>query len=64
VEQLAGTHDALKVGIDVIGGIAGSLTAMFDQAGIAMVHVTGLAVNRARQATMGWEHKSDLVTPE
>jgi hypothetical protein len=52
------------VGIDVIGGIAGSLTAMFDQAGIAMVHVTGLAVNRARQATTGGEHKSDLVTPE
>lgn len=49
----------VTVGIDVVGGIAGLLTAMLLDAGIAVVHVSGLAVNRAREGTTGGEHKSD-----
>jgi transposase len=61
VEQLDALRDRgpLKVGIDVVGGIAGVLTAMLLEAGIEVVHVPGLAVNRAREATTGGEHKSD-----
>jgi transposase len=44
----------------VVGGIASLLTAMLAEAGFALVHVPGLAVNRARQGTTGGEHKSDL----
>jgi transposase len=49
----------LRVGIDVIGGIASLLCAMLLEAGIEVVHVPGLAVNRAREGTSGGEHKSD-----
>ena len=49
----------LKVGIDVVGGIAGVLTAMLLDGDIEVVHVPGLAVNRAREGTSGGEHKSD-----
>jgi transposase len=49
----------LTVGIDVVGGIAGVLTAMLLEAGVEVVPVPGLAVNRARQGTAGGEHKSD-----
>jgi transposase len=61
VEQLAGVRDRgrLTVGIDVVGGIASLLTAMLLDAGIEVVHVSGLAVNRAREGTSGGEHKSD-----
>jgi transposase len=61
VEQLAGVRDRgrLTVGIDVVGGIASVLTAMLLDAGIEVVHVSGLAVNRAREGTSGGEHKSD-----
>lgn len=59
LEALVGEHGALRVGIDVVGGIAGLLTAMLLEAGIDVVHVSGLAVNRARQGTTGGEHKSD-----
>jgi transposase len=52
-------HGPLKAGIDVVGGIASVLTAMLLQAGIEVVHVSGLAVNRAREGTTGGEHKSD-----
>lgn len=52
-------HGPLTVGIDVVGGIAGLLTAMLLDAGVEIVHVSGLAVNRARQGTSGGEHKSD-----
>ena len=47
------------VGIDVVGGIASLLTVMLLDAGIEVVPVSGLAVNRARQGTTGGEHKSD-----
>jgi transposase len=61
VEQLEALREAgpLKVGIDVVGGIASVLTAMLLDAGIEVVHVSGLAVNRAREGTAGGEHKSD-----
>src|SRR5581483_5699807 len=56
LEQLRIERGALEVGIDVVGGIASLLTAMVGQAGFALVHVPGLAVNRARQGTSGGEH--------
>jgi transposase len=57
--RLAEQHGRLRVGIDVVGGIAGLVAAMLAEAGIELVHVSGLAVNRARQGTSGGEHKSD-----
>ena len=51
--------ERLVVGLDLVGGIAGLVTAMFQAAGIELVHVPGLAVARARQATSGGENKSD-----
>jgi transposase len=59
LQRLAGAHGELKVGIDVVGGIAGLLTAMLCEAQLTVVHVSGLAVNRARQGSVGGEHKSD-----
>jgi hypothetical protein len=47
------------IGLDVVGGIAGLAEAMLGAAGFRLVHVSGLAVNRARQGTSGGEHKSD-----
>jgi transposase len=47
------------VALDVLGGIAGLLQVMLLDAGLRVVHVSGLAVNRARRATRGGEHKSD-----
>lgn len=49
----------VRIGLDVIGGIAGLAAAMLADAGLALVHVSGLAVNRARQGTAGGEQKSD-----
>ena len=59
LERLATEHRELTVGIDVIGGIAGLLVAMLAEARLAVVHVSGLAVNRAREGSVGGEHKSD-----
>ncbi|MER7461267.1 IS110 family transposase [Micromonospora sp. NPDC126480] len=52
-------HGRATVAIDVLGGIAGLLQVMLLDAGLRLVHVSGLAVNRARRATRGGEHKSD-----
>jgi transposase len=52
-------HGPATVAVDVLGGIAGLLEAMFLDAGVRLVHVPGLAVNRARRATSGGERKSD-----
>jgi hypothetical protein len=49
----------VRVGLDVVGGIAGLAAAVLAEAGFAHVHVPGLAVNRARQGTVGGENKSD-----
>lgn len=59
LERLGELRGPVTVGIDVIGGIAGLLVAMLAEAGVELVHVPGLAVNRARQGTAGGEHKSD-----
>jgi transposase len=52
-------HGSARVGIDLLGGIAALLEVMLLDAGLQAVHVPGLAVNRARQGTVGGEHKSD-----
>jgi transposase len=63
IEELIGGLRALggeaTIGLDVVGGGAGLLAAMLAQAGFRLVHVPGLAVNRARQGTVGGESKSD-----
>ncbi len=57
--ELAALGGERTVGIDVIGGIASLATALLLAAGERVVHVPGLAVNRARQGTTGGETKSD-----
>lgn len=52
-------HGPIRIGLDILGGIAGLLAAMLLAEGFACVHVPGLAVNRARRATRGGENKSD-----
>uniref|UniRef100_UPI003979141C IS110 family transposase n=1 Tax=Amycolatopsis sp. lyj-23 TaxID=2789283 RepID=UPI003979141C len=52
-------HGEITVAIDLMGGIASLLTAMLIEAGIRLVHVPGLVVNRARRATKGGEAKPD-----
>lgn len=59
LEELRGLPQPLRVGIDVLGGIAALAQAVLLEAGVALVHVPGLAVNRARQGTVGGESKSD-----
>lgn len=52
--------DALtRIGLDVVGGIATLAACVLVEAGFGLVHVSGLAVNRARQGTSGGERKSD-----
>src|SRR5512143_2364940 len=55
-DQLANPGDTVRIGI---GGIAGLAEAILAEAGFTLVHVPGLAVNRARQSTVGGENKSD-----
>ena len=59
VAELAALGSTIRVGLDVVGGIAGLTEAMLAEAGFTLVHVPGLAVNRARQGTVGGENKSD-----
>lgn len=59
VRAVEAEHGPATVAIDVLGGIAGLLQVMLTDAGLPLVHVSGLAVNRARRATRGGEHKSD-----
>jgi Transposase and inactivated derivatives len=49
----------LTIGLDLMGSVATLLTAMLLAAGFRVVHVPGLAVNRARRGTRGGENKSD-----
>jgi transposase len=58
-EQLAHLGGERRIGLDVLGGIASRLTAMLLAAGEQLVHVPGLAVNRAREGTRGGDHQSD-----
>lgn len=57
--ELGALPGECTVGLDVVGGIATLLSAMLLAAGQRVVHVPGLAVNRARQGTTGGETKSD-----
>lgn len=57
--ELGALGDECTIGLDVLGGIATLLSAMLVAAGHRVVHVPGLAVNRARQGTTGGETKSD-----
>lgn len=57
--QLAQLGGERQIGLDVLGGIASLLTAMLLTSGERLVHVPGLAVNRAREGTRGGDHKSD-----
>ena len=59
IEELTQLRESVRVGLNVVGGIAGLAEAMLAEAGFSLVHVPGLAVNRARQGTVGGEHKSD-----
>lgn len=59
LRQAAAEHGEVMVGIDLMGGVASLLTAMLLDAGMPLVHVPGLVVNRARRATKGGEAKSD-----
>ena len=58
-EQLADLGGSVRIGLDVVGGTAGLAEAILADAGFTLVHVPGLAVNRARQGTVGGENKSD-----
>ena len=58
-DELAALGGTVRIGLDVIGGIAGLAEAMLAEAGFTLLHVPGLAVNRARQGTVGGENKSD-----
>jgi transposase len=57
--ELAALDGERLVGIDLLGGIATLLSAMLLAAGERLVHVPGLAVNRARQGSVGGQAKSD-----
>jgi len=59
VEALRRLGGEVRAGLDVLGGIAGLASGMLAAGGIEVVHVTGVAVNRARAASVGGENKSD-----
>jgi transposase len=64
IVSLIGKIEALeaentRTAIDMLGGAASLLCAMFAEAGLPLVHTPGLAVNRARQGIRGGERKSD-----
>lgn len=50
---------ATRTAVDMLGGAASLVCAMFAEAGLPLVHTPGLAVNRARQGMRGGERKSD-----
>src|SRR5512144_1874759 len=59
IAELKTLEGEITIGLDVVGGIAGLAEAMLAAADLRLVHVPGLAVNRARQGTRGGESKSD-----
>ena len=50
---------ATQTAVDMLGGAASLVCAMFAEAGLPLVHTPGLAVNRARRGIRGGERKSD-----
>lgn len=60
IGELQALPAPIRIGIDVLGGIASLAQAMLLADGrFELLHVPGLAVNRARQGTVGGESKSD-----
>jgi transposase len=59
IAELRSLGGEVTIGLDVVGGIARLAEAMLAAASFRLVHVPGLAVNRARQGTTGGEAKSD-----
>jgi transposase len=59
VADLKRLSGEVVVGLDVMGSIATFLQAALLSEGVALVHLPGLAVNRARAGFAGGEHKSD-----
>ena len=57
--ELRALPEPVQVGLDVDGSIATFMQALLLADGIALVHVPGLAVNRAAQGYAGGERKSD-----
>ncbi len=58
-DELNALDGAARIGLDVTSGIAGLAAARLVQAGFRLVHVPGIAVDRARQDAVGGENKSD-----
>ena len=58
-DELHALDGAARIGLNVIGGIAGLAAARLAQAGFRVVHVPGVAVDRACQGAVGGENKSD-----
>jgi transposase len=59
IAELAALDGQRLIGIDLLGGLATLISAMLIDAGERLVHVPGLAVNRARQGSVGGQAKSD-----
>ncbi len=60
IDRIEGLEaDGTRTAVDMLGGAASLLCAMFAEAGLPLVHTPGLAVNRARQGIRGGERKSD-----
>jgi transposase len=59
VTTLRALPGEVTLGLDLVGGPATLVTALLLTAGFRLVHVPGLAVNRAREGTVGGERKSD-----
>lgn len=57
--ELRALPGPMQVGLDVDGSIATFLQALLLAGGVALVHVPGLAVNRAAHGYAGGERKSD-----
>ena len=59
VDELRRLPAPVRVGIDILGGIASLIQAVILEAGFELLHIPGVAVNRAREGTAGGEAKSD-----
>lgn len=59
VDELRRLPSPIRVGIDILGGIASLIQAVILEAGFELLHIPGVAVNRAREGTAGGEAKSD-----
>ena len=63
VGELGALGGTVRVGLDVVGGIAGLAEAMLAESGFTLVHVSGLAVNRAARARSAARTSPTRATP-